>query len=294
MPLNLKALENLFDTPPWDWPQDTSARLLEVLRSTAAREEELSLTVELAGNSVVIDDELVGALLAVLSNSKVSDETRGRAAISLGPVLELADNELVGSATDHFDDPDSIPISESTFREMQLALRTYYHDTSVPKLVRRRILEASVRAPENWQKDAIHNAYNNGDEEWKLTAVLAMRYVRGFDKQILESLKSRSLSIHTAAVWTAGEWSIDAAWQHVVDLVSAGDTERSLLLAAITAVGNIRPNEALGILEHLEDSDDPDIAEAVLEATSMTGVFDEDEDEEDMLFDDDEDHDSLN
>jgi hypothetical protein len=294
MPLTLKALETLGDTPPWDWPQDTGLALLEVLRSSEASDKELLLAVELAGNSVVVDDELVSALLAILRNNQASEEVRGRAAISLGPVLELANDELVGSGTDHFEDPDSVPVSESTFREMQPALRALYQDASVPKFVRRRILEASVRAPEDWHKDAIRAAYASGDEEWKLTAVFAMRYVGGFEKQTLECLKSPNLSVHIEAILAAGAWPLDAAWPHVVALVSAGHTERTLLLAAITAVGEIRPKEAPAVLEHLADSNDPDIAEAVLEATSMTSEFDDDEDEEDERFGEDEEPDSLN
>lgn len=44
----------------------------------------------------------------------------------------------------------------------------------VPKEVRRRVLEGSVRAPQDWHKDAITEAYAGNDELWKLTAVFAM------------------------------------------------------------------------------------------------------------------------
>lgn len=61
-----------------------------MLRDSTATEKELLVAVEMAGSSVVVDDDLVGALLAVLRNSQVSEGVRGRAAIPLGPVLELA------------------------------------------------------------------------------------------------------------------------------------------------------------------------------------------------------------
>ena len=58
----------------------------------------------------------------------------------------------------------------------------------VPKELRRRILEASVRAFEPWHPDAIRTAYASSDQEWVLTAVFAMAHIKGFDEQILESL----------------------------------------------------------------------------------------------------------
>ena len=42
-------------------------------------------------------------------------------------------------------------------------------DSSIPKQVRRRILEASVRAPEDWHQNAIRAAYSSGDKDWMLT-----------------------------------------------------------------------------------------------------------------------------
>ena len=281
MTLNLKALKKLDNTPPWDWPEDTGSALLDLLRDRGTSEEERVLAVDLAGNSVVINDELVGTLLSILRSSEEFETVRSRAALSLGPVLELCD-------TDGFDESGSSPVTERTFHEIQETMGTLYLDAWVPKEVRRRILEASVRAPLDWHPDAIRAAYASEDEDWRLTAVFCMRHVRGFDEQILASLSSNNPNIHVEAVQAAGTWTIGAAWPHVLDLVTAEDTDRRLLLAAIDAVGGIRPQEASEVLAHLEDSDDPEIAEAVIEATSMAGGawneddegFEEDEEEE--------------
>jgi hypothetical protein len=103
------------------------------------------------------------ALLSFLCNGDQPEEIRGRAAISLGPVLEHAD-------TEGFEDADDLPITERTFHRIQEPLRKLYVDASVPKEVRRRILEAAVRAPQDWHRDAIRAAYGSGDEAWRLTA----------------------------------------------------------------------------------------------------------------------------
>lgn len=275
MKTNLAALQN---TPPWEWPEDAGTVLLDVLRGSGFAESDLSLAVDLAGELTVINDDLVDALLAVLRRSDESEETRGKAAISLGAVLEQAD-------LDGFGDPDDIPISERTFHTIQKSLQELYRDAGVPEEVRRRILEAAVRAPQDWHKDAVRAAYASNDDLWKLTAVFGMRFVRGFTKQILEALDSPNPDIHYEAVLAAGNWEVEAAWPHVANLVASEETDKVLLLAAIEAAGSIRPQEAARVLADLMDSDDEDIAEAAHEAVGMAESLlgmDLDEDDEDL------------
>jgi hypothetical protein len=269
--MNLRTLK---DTPPWDWPGGTGKTLLDILRDDRASESDLLLATELAGDFTVINDELVNALLSILRSGDRPEEVRGRAAISLGPVLEQAD-------TEGFEDADDLPIAERTFHRIQEALRTLYMDASVPTDVRRRILEASVRAPQDWHRDAIRAAYASDDDVWRLTAVFCMRFVRGFDAQILEALDSANPDIHYEAVIAAGNWAVGAAWSHVAALVTSGKTEKSLLLAAIDAVASIRPHDAPERLADLADPDDEDIADAVHEALAMAeGPSGEDENDE--------------
>ena len=143
------------------------------------------------------------------------------------------------------------------------------------------------RAPQTWHQDAVRAAYESDDEAWRLTAVFCMRFVRGFDEQILEALNSRNPDIHYEAVLAAGNWAVEAAWPHVAALVTSGKTDKPVLLAAIDAVASIRPHEAAAILDDLADSDDEDIVAAVHEAMAVAeGPSDEDEDGE--LNDDDE------
>ncbi len=271
-------LKTLKDTPSWDWPDDASKMFLEILTDDRTDDSDRLLATELAGDFTVINEELVDVLLSILRSSDASEELRGKAAISLGPVLEHAD-------TDGFDDPDDVPIAESTFRMIQESLRRLYMDADVSKNVRRRILEASVRAPQDWHQDAIRAAYSSVDEDWKLTAVFSMRSVRGFDDQILEALDSDNREVHYHAVCAAGNWEVDAAWSHVSGLVTSEDTDKPLLLAAIDAVASIRPREAGVVLVDLTDSNDEDIVEAAYEAMTIAegpsgDQLDDDEDDE--------------
>ena len=76
---------------------------------------------------------------------------------------------------------------------------------------------------------------------------------------------------------------MDAAWPHIAALVTSGDTDKPLLLAAIDAAAGIRPREAVEVLADLTDSEDEDIAEAAHEALAIAEGFPE-EDEDDDEF----------
>ncbi len=269
-------LKSLKDIPPWDWPADAGAMFLDILRDDQTAGADRLLAAELAGDLTVINDELVDALLSVLRSGGESEELRGQAAISLGPILEHA-------ATDGFEDGAAVPITERTFDTIQESLREVFTDAAVPKEVRRRILEASVRAPQDWHQEAVRAAYDSDDEAWKLTAVFCMRFVRGFDEQILEALGSKSPDIHHEAVSAAGDWGVEAAWPHIAALITAEGTAKPLLLAAIGAVAAIRPQEAAEILGELTLSDDEDVVEAVDEALALAeGPLDDDDEDDDL------------
>jgi len=272
--MDVKILNN---TPPWEWPEDAGTTILGVLTDEHAEGSDRVLAAELAGDEVVVNDEFADALLTIVGNRGEPEELRGRAAISLGPALEHAD-------TFGFEDADDLLISEAAFLRIQRSLRDLFQEAAVPQDVRRRILEASVRAPLEWHNEAVRSAYSSEDGAWKLTAVFSMRFIRGFDDQILESLNSEVPDIHLEAVCVTGSWGMDAAWSHVVALVSASDTEKDLRIAAIDALATIRPLEAGDILDSLSDSDDEEIVEAVYDALTMargeSGWLDLDEEDD--------------
>ena len=268
-------LKTLQDTPPWDWPEDAGNRFQEILIDRRADESDRLIAAELAGDFTVINDELAVSLMAIIRSPDEPEQLRATAAIALGPVLEQAE-------TDGFEDPDDVPITQRTFRNLQNSLQKLHFDNSVPKEVRRRILEASVRAPKNWHQNAIRSAYSSGDKDWMLTAVFAMRWVRGFDDQILEALRSADPEIHYEAVEAAGNWELAAAWSHIVALVHDADAPKPLRLAAIAAVAGIRPAEARGILVDLANSDDKEIAEAADEAMGMAEAPSDEEDDDEV------------
>jgi len=268
------SLITLRDIPPWEWPPNADKMILEILNDDKAEGSERLLAVEMAGDSTVICNELAEALLSIIGSEREPDELRGRAAIALGPALEYA-------FIDEFEEPEEVPITEQMFRRIQQTLHRLYLDETVPQIVRRRVLEASVRAPQDWHQKAVQDAYARDDETWKLTAVFCMQFIRGFDKQILESLSSEDATIVFEAVCGAGNWAIDAAWPYVAALIRDAQTEKDLLLTAIESAVLIRPHEASDIISPLLDSDDQDIIDVVHESLAMGGAFWDDDDDED-------------
>ena len=148
-------LTRLATFPPWQWPPDIGNTLLAVLGDRKADESQHLLAAEMAGEIVAINDDLAGVLLSIVADATASDELRSRAALSLGPVLEQMDRDSIGDIPGLDDELDDQPISEHTFHRIQQALRARYLEDDIPNEVRRRILEASVRAPADWHRDAV-------------------------------------------------------------------------------------------------------------------------------------------
>ena len=137
-------------TPPWEWPNDAAEAVLKRLRDNQGDEAERLLAAELAGEIVIVSQDLTKALSAIVADRGASDELRGRAAIALGPVLEEMDlHEPLGDELDELDPP---PIPPHEFQRIRWELQAVYRAADTPKEVRRRILEASVRAPEAWHQ----------------------------------------------------------------------------------------------------------------------------------------------
>jgi hypothetical protein len=257
-------LNVLHATDPWDWPKDTPELLLKALTEGPSTEDDLLKAVEMAGEFCVMNDDLALALLALVGMDDKSDRIRGLSAIALGPALEDAD--LFG-----FEDPDEVPISEASFQTIQSTFETLFGNADLPKEVRRRILEATVRAPQPWHKEAIRSAYADPDKDWELTAVFCMRFVHGFKKQILKALDSDDSDIHCEAISAAGDSEVASAWAHIEAILTQDETEKDLLLAAIEASVQIRPLEACALLTDLLNSEDEDIVDVVHEAIAMAG-----------------------
>ncbi len=142
-------IKKLYDMPPWDWPEDAGKTILNVIRDGNADASDRLLAAELGGDSIVIDDELADALLSIVGNDNETNEIRSTAVIALGPALEMAD--IHG-----FEDEDDILISEESFQNVKKSLHQLFSNENFSKDLRRRILEASIRAPQDWHPECVN------------------------------------------------------------------------------------------------------------------------------------------
>jgi hypothetical protein len=256
---------DLAEIPSWEWPPNAGETLKEALRQTGTDPEDRAQAANLGGDLVVMDDEMADLLLAILINPDEPEDVRANAAIALGPALEEADTQGYDE-----DDDDFVPsISEEKFVQIRATLQDLYADQNLPKQVRRRILEASVRATEDWHDEAVKAAAASDDEEWKLTATFAMRFVPGFEDEILEMLESSNPEIYYEAIQAAGNREVEGAWPHIFRVLTSQTKDKALLLAAIEAAPWVNREEAQGLLVVLLDHKDEDIAGAASEALAM-------------------------
>lgn len=281
-PSYLQTLES------WQWPADAGSSLLEYLRNPKADRSERLAASELAGDLVVMNDEIARALIEIVSSDREPSEIRRAAAISFGPALEEADLEC---DLGEIDDELGPAVSPAVFEEVRQRLHRLFLDGSVSKDVRRGILEASVRASEEWHEAAIRQAFESGDRDWLLTGTFCAQFVRGFDREILNALDSDDEDIEREAVRAAGTWGLQRAWRHLASILQQG-ADRELLLAAIEAAPAIDAERAPMLLVELADSpnwaEDEDVQDAIYEALAMCDGLDALEDEDEDGEDEDE------
>ena len=167
---------------------------------------------------------------------------------------------------------------EEKFQSIKKELQKLYTDANVPEIVRRKILEASSRAPEAWHQNATRAAYASGDPDWRLSAVYAMRSVDGFEAQIIESLGSDNPAVRYEAIMAAGNWQLEAAWPKITEILTSKNLAGNLMITAIEAVfaisNDLHDEEAIKILSDLANEyHDKKVADsAAFELEGLPGV----------------------
>lgn len=233
--------------------------------------------------SVEMDDDLVREILGI-ARSGAAEEVRADAIVALGPAVDECGVEYV-------DDEDvesseyGAPLSREAFVEVIDALRDLYDDERQPKLVRRRAFEVLVRDPQPWQQEAIRRDFASGDRDWKMTAIFSMGYVRGFEKELVDQLRTASGDLLYEAVRAAGRAEVQEAAPIIEGLAISEEADRDVRLEAIAALPAVDP-DCFDLLDELAESQDDEVraaAEGALEELQMIDEDLEDDDEEDDL-----------
>ena len=209
---------------------------------------------------MLMDDAVARRYLDVIEGSG-SDGVRADAIVGLGPVIEEAGIDYIDDELEFEESPElGPPVSREMFGTIVATIRKIYEDESQPKLLRRRALEVLVRDPQPWLEGEIRKQLASSDEDWKLTAVFAMGYVNGFEKEIMDALTSAGEPILFEAVRSAGSMELAAAAPRIRELAQSATVDPDTRLAAIEALPFV-DDGAEEILRELVGSDDEEIAQ---------------------------------
>lgn len=214
----------------------------------------------------VVDDALARELLRFARDPEGVPEERGRALIALGPALEETSYE---EAEDGSLEPPvgpeewwATPLSEGAYREVQDSLRRIYHDGGQPKVIRRRALEAAVRAQRPWHRDAVATAWSSGDPEWRVTAVFAMGFLGGFESEIEAAFRGDDPVLRREAMRAAGHSELERLAPSLLEVAADPEADPEDRAAAVDALGELQYEAAVSLMEMLVDHEDEDLAEA--------------------------------
>jgi len=260
-------VKTLGELPFWEWPPD-GIEIVERALASADPDDRLAAT-ELS--HVLMDDALADTMLRMITEDP-SVEVRAAAATALGPALEEADIYEIDADTD-------CALSREAFERVRRALKRLYHDAREPDLVRRRVLEASVRSRMSWHAGAVRGAWLSDSDAWRTTAVFCMGFVPDFEDTILEALESDDPALRFEAVRAAGLREIERAGKRIVAILRNEDEDNDVKLVGIEALPRIDPSLALRVLPPFARSTDPELAElaelALREAAMWQSLDDE-------------------
>ena len=206
------------------------------------------------------DDEVLVALRVLQGDGSV--EERAKAAISLGPAMELYDlDELYD-------------LSEAVARQAQDALWEVVEDETQPELVRRRALEALVRCPEDRLKARVRIALDTPGD-WRLTGLFCAGFLSGFEADIRAGVASEVVAERVEAWGAAGAQLLHDLGRQAVRIAQDTSEDREVRIAAIGALETLKDDrgEAESVLADLEQDDDEEIAAAASAVGDMRGVL---------------------
>jgi hypothetical protein len=232
--------------------------------------EKLEVLEELEGE---LEPEIVEEVIRVIERGG-SSEVLSRAAIALGPTLELCAWEM--DENGEFEAGDfGAPIDMATYERIQKLLYDLYADAGTPVLLRRRALEASIRSRTEWHEGAVRAAWASGDPDWRLTAVFCMGYFGlDFSAEISEAFHSDNEELTAEAIWTIGQLDLRTMLPDVVGVALDEAASRDLRRAAIGALGELGGDEARTALFQLtEESTDKEIVDAAEDALESPAIM---------------------
>jgi hypothetical protein len=235
--------------PAWELPDEARQVLATSLESP---DPEVRLeAVEMLAHS--LDDGLALRGLEI-ARSDPEEEIRAAAASALAPALAA----VIAARADG--DAPAPPLSSEAFEAVRQGLRLLYYDSGSTKEVRRRALESSVQAPDQWLEGATRAAWASDDPEWRTTAVFCMTRLPGFEVELEEALRDRQPGVRLEAARAVGDAGLLGAAPRLLALARAADEEGLVRMAAMESLALLGDRGAIPHLRELAGVADPELA----------------------------------
>jgi HEAT repeat protein len=231
----------------YEWSASDCRLVVASLASEDTEERRLAASLASA-----LDPEEVAPELLRLFRTDPDTEVRAAAAIAVGPMLEESDTAI---------DEDDMPVEGALVDQWRSALRTVHDDPSEPDLVRRRALEAAVRAPDSWMGPAARRALTSTDPQWRMTGVFAAAHIAGLESLIVASLEDADPEVRIEAVRAAARGGVEEATSRLCEWARSRDTERELRHESIVALAHLPGTQSAEVLERLTGDRDKEVAE---------------------------------
>lgn len=253
-------LSNLTVIPDYEWPSDTDRFLLSVIQDEGVDYQSRLSAVELAGNLSVVNPDLVEEFRKIAENKTEEFELRISAISAMAPIFEEVIKPSYLETVSAIDAEEDI-ITIDSLTDAVKAVKEIYFNIKEEEEIRRQALKTAVRVFDDWQIEAVRKAYAEDNVEWKSTAVFCMRYLEGFNKEILESIRSQNSEIKLNAIEAAAKHELVDAWGEVEKVIKYERANIDLLCAAIYAAPVLNPSGYRDVLVNLPE--DGEVSEAV-------------------------------
>jgi HEAT repeat protein len=167
-------------------------------------------------------------------------------------------------------------IPQKKLHQVETCLLKVMKNEKEPK-VRRYALEALGFSSRDEVPEMIEAAYNIGDREWLVSALLAMGRSsnKRWKDQVLERLEDRRPDVRAEAAAAAGELAIKSAVRRLSALLDDTDDEvRAAAIWSLSEIGGAGVRGRLAaLLEETEDDDEVDLLESALDNLAFTEDF---------------------